>query len=109
MRVCYACDSKKTVQYQYPRARGVGISQLWYTNGPTNLVLCNRCYCCLIKNPVYVDLALPIHTYMNGLENRLIRTDTLSAKSSFFDNIHFSFFDQNREPKLLSYVREFNI
>ena len=51
MRRCYACGSNNTVEYQYQRVRGIGIGELWYTNTPTDLVLCNRCYCDLIKNP----------------------------------------------------------
>jgi hypothetical protein len=40
-RRCYSCGSDNTVQYQYPRVRGVGICGLWYTNKPTDLFLCN--------------------------------------------------------------------
>lgn len=30
IRTCYACGSDKTVQYQYTKAPGIGISELWY-------------------------------------------------------------------------------
>ncbi|MFZ0222938.1 MAG: hypothetical protein WAM42_14740 [Candidatus Nitrosopolaris sp.] len=63
IRTCYACGSDKTVQYQYTKAPGIGISELWYTNEPTGLVLCNRCYCYLIKNPRHDSLCQPGITY----------------------------------------------
>lgn len=68
MRVCYACNSKETVQYQYKRTHGVGIGELWYTNEPTNLVLCNKCYCYLIKNPRHDSLCQPgiTYSYLHG-------------------------------------------
>lgn len=58
-RICYACGSDKTVQYQYPRTSGMGISELWYTNYPTYLVLCNRCYGHLFRNPRHQILTPP--------------------------------------------------
>jgi hypothetical protein len=54
-----SCDSDKTIQYQYSRVHGVGISELWYTNHPTNLVLCNRCYNHLIKRHIHKNLCPP--------------------------------------------------
>jgi hypothetical protein len=47
-RECYACGSDKTVQYRQPYGRRQ--YELWYTNQPTDLVLCNRCYSYHIKN-----------------------------------------------------------
>lgn len=60
MRVCYACDSDKVVQY-HRHNRGHGIVG-WYTNYPTDLVLCNRCNNHLVKRhkhkylPRYIQL-----------------------------------------------------
>lgn len=61
IRSCYACGSNNTVQYQYPH--GIAIGELWYTNKPTDLVLCNKCYCYLIKNPRHDSLCQPGITY----------------------------------------------
>ena len=43
----YGCGSDKTVEYQSSYGRQC---ELWYTNQPTDLTLCNRCYCYYIKN-----------------------------------------------------------
>jgi hypothetical protein len=61
MRVCYACGSHETVRYRQPNIERE--YELWYINHPTDLVLCNRCYCYLIKNPRHDSLCQSDITY----------------------------------------------